>query len=56
MGYAITFGVVWAILSALAILMLAAVPTTNPVGNKELAGVVAVCGAETQRTRYSSQP
>ncbi len=44
MGYAITFGVIWAVLSVLAVLMLAAVPTSSPASNKDVAIAIAICG------------
>lgn len=44
MGYAIMFGVTWALLSVLVVILLAAVPSSASASNKDVAVAVAICG------------
>jgi hypothetical protein len=44
MGYAIAFGIVWAILAVLIILLLAAVPSNETASNGDLLVAVAIAG------------
>lgn len=44
MGYAIAFGIVWAILAVLIILMFAAVPSSVTASNSDLVKAIGIAG------------